>query len=92
MSFYKKNSFLGYLQNKGNKRTGMVNIIHVSPQYLSDSGERRDGTMRESDGNNEFGEDDDGNGSEFSIEPHPPTFSGAFSSAQVRDVFESEME
>ncbi|GLJ47474.1 hypothetical protein SUGI_1002090 [Cryptomeria japonica] len=81
-----KDSVLGCLQNKENTGTGMVSIIHVSPQYLSDSGERRDGTVQESDGTNEIGED--GYGSKFSIRPHLPAFSGAFSSAQVRDVFE----
>ncbi|GLJ25950.1 hypothetical protein SUGI_0497440 [Cryptomeria japonica] len=87
-----KNSVLGCLQNKGNTGTGMVRIIPVSPQYLSDSGERHDGTVREIDGTKEIGEEDDGYGSEFPIGPHLPAFSGAFSSAQVRDVFESEME
>ncbi|GLJ39396.1 hypothetical protein SUGI_0804560 [Cryptomeria japonica] len=85
-----KESVLGCLQNKGNTGTEMVSIIHVSPQYLSDSGERCNGTVQESDGTNEIGED--GYGSESSIRPHLPAFSGAFSSAQVRDVFESEME
>ncbi|GLJ39400.1 hypothetical protein SUGI_0804600 [Cryptomeria japonica] len=85
-----KDSVLGCLQNKGNTGTGMVSIIHVSPQYLSDSGEWRDGTVQESDGTTEIGED--GYGSEFSIRSHLPAFSGAFSSAQVRDVFKSEIE
>ncbi|GLJ47480.1 hypothetical protein SUGI_1002150 [Cryptomeria japonica] len=80
-----KDSVLGCLQNKENTGTGMVSIIHVSPQYLSDSGERRDDTVQESDGTNEIGED--GYGSEFSIRPHLPAFSGAFSSAQQYHLY-----
>ncbi|GLJ32289.1 hypothetical protein SUGI_0649760 [Cryptomeria japonica] len=62
-----KNSVLGCLQNKGNTGTEMVSIIPDSPQYLSDSGEQCDDKVRESDGTNEIGEEDDGYGSKLSI-------------------------
>lgn len=87
-----KNTVLGCLQNKVSATgTGMVRIIPVSPQYLSDIPEGRDATAQEEDGSNESGLDDDDCGIEFHGGSQLPAFSGPFSSVHVRDVFESEM-
>lgn len=87
-----KNTVLGCLQNKVSATgTGMVRIIPVSPQYLSDIAEGRDATVQEEDRSNESGLDDDDCGIELHGGPQLPAFSGPFSSVHVRDVFESEM-
>ncbi|KAL7094540.1 hypothetical protein ACP275_11G110100 [Erythranthe tilingii] len=87
-----KKSVMGSLQNQsGHAGSGMVKITPVFPLYLSDSmdnfvgfdedeDEQEAGPAGESDPENRRG-------------PHQlPAFSGAYTSAQVRDVFESEME
>ncbi|KAL3833387.1 hypothetical protein ACJIZ3_008123 [Penstemon smallii] len=83
-----KKSVMASLQSQsGHAGSGMVKITPVFPTYLSDS----------MDNFPVFGEDEEaiGNG-EVSSETRPgsqlPAFSGAYTSAQVRDVFESEME
>lgn len=86
-----KKSVMGFLQNSnGNTGSGMVRIVPVFPQYLSDSdGSIRgiEGTVDEvNDGNVEPTNPDTTQGSQL------PAFSGAFTSAQVRDVLESEID
>ncbi|XP_031279306.1 uncharacterized protein LOC116137748 [Pistacia vera] len=85
-----KKSVMGTLQNQaGRTGSGMVKILPVFPQYLSDSVDGLDGLA---------GIGDDAiNGNEESMpEPHGgsqmPAFSGVFTSNQVRDVFEIEMD
>lgn len=85
-----KKSVMSSLQNQsGHAGTGMVKITPVFPLYLSDSMDNIPGFG--------FGEDEEvsGNG-EVNSENRPgsqlPAFSGAYTSAQVRDVFETEME
>ncbi|OVA15445.1 hypothetical protein BVC80_1229g20 [Macleaya cordata] len=85
-----KKSVMGSLRNQcGNAGSGMVRIVPVFPQYLSDSMDGLDGLGAR---------DDDGiNGAE-ELMPETnrglqlPAFSGVFTSAQVSDVFEAEME
>lgn len=83
-----KKSVMGSLQNQsGHAGSGIVKITPVFPLYLSDS----------IDGFPGLAEDDEaGENSEVTAETRPgsqlPAFSGAFTSAQVRDVFETEME
>ncbi|CAL9090251.1 unnamed protein product [Musa textilis] len=86
-----KKSVMGCLQNQnGGTGSGMVRIVPVFPQYLSDSMDgldMLDGTEDETiNGNDESFMPDTHRGSQL------PVFSGAFTSAQVRDVFESEMD
>ncbi|KAJ8567217.1 hypothetical protein K7X08_019425 [Anisodus acutangulus] len=83
-----KKSVMGSLQNQsGHAGSGIVKITPVFPLYLSDS----------IDGFPGLAEDDEaGENSEVNAETRPgsqlPAFSGAFTSAQVRDVFDTEME
>ncbi|PIM99111.1 Molybdenum cofactor sulfurase, partial [Handroanthus impetiginosus] len=83
-----KKSVMASLQNQsGHAGSGIVKITPVFPLYLSDSMDNFPG----------FGEDEEASGkNEVNSETRPvsqlPAFSGAFTSAQVRDVFESEME
>ncbi|KAK9270585.1 hypothetical protein L1049_026166 [Liquidambar formosana] len=85
-----KKSVMGSLQNQcGRAGSGMVRIVPVFPQYLSDSVDGLDGLA---------GMEDDGiNGNEelmpeTNAGPQLPAFSGVFTSNQVRDVFETEMD
>ncbi|XP_058069235.1 uncharacterized protein LOC131218611 [Magnolia sinica] len=85
-----KKSVMGSLHNQsGCAGSGMVRIVPVFPQYLSDSVDDLDGFAGIEDegvnGNEEF-MPEARRGSQL------PAFSGAFTSAQVRDVFESEMD
>nr|GMD01010.1 molybdenum cofactor sulfurase [Ipomoea batatas] len=85
-----KKSVMGSLQNQsGLTGSGIVKITPVYPLYLSDSIDGFPG-LAEDD------EDEDGENGEVSTETRAgsqlPAFSGAFTSAQVRDVFETEME
>ncbi|GAV88975.1 hypothetical protein CFOL_v3_32396 [Cephalotus follicularis] len=85
-----KKSVMGSLQNQsGHTGSGMVKISPEYPLYLSDSVDGLDGFAGTED--NEVA----GNGEKAS-EARPgtqlPAFSGAFTSAQVRDVFETEMD
>ncbi|PIN03675.1 Molybdenum cofactor sulfurase [Handroanthus impetiginosus] len=83
-----KKSVMGCLQSQsGHAGSGIVKITPVFAMYLSDSMDNIPG----------FGEDEEASGNgEVNSENRPgsqlPAFSGAFTSAQVRDVFESEME
>ncbi|KAI3895767.1 hypothetical protein MKW98_025558 [Papaver atlanticum] len=85
-----KKSVMSSLQNQcGTAGSGMVRIVPVFPQYLSDSIDGLDGLVGI--------EDEGADGSEDLIpETHKgsqlPAFSGVYTSAQVRDVFEAEME
>ncbi|KAJ6838062.1 uncharacterized protein M6B38_322000 [Iris pallida] len=86
-----KKSVMASLQNpNGGTGAGMVRIVPVFPQYLSDSVDGLEGL----DG---F-EDEMINGDEEPVMPGTskvsqlPAFSGAYTSSQVRDVFESEMD
>lgn len=85
-----KKSVLGSLQNQsGVTRTGMVKITPVFPQYLGDSIDGLDGLIGNEDENLDENGDvkqDNQKGSQM------PAFSGAYTAAQVRDVFETEME
>ncbi|XP_022740172.1 uncharacterized protein LOC111292186 [Durio zibethinus] len=85
-----KKSVMGSLQNQsGSTGSGMVKITPEYPLYLSDSVDVLDGLGGIED--NEIG----ANGEKPS-ENRPgtqlPAFSGAYTSAQVRDVFETEMD
>ncbi|XP_057529131.1 uncharacterized protein LOC130807807 [Amaranthus tricolor] len=85
-----KKSVLGCLQNQsGVTGTGMVKITPVFSQYLGDSMDGLDGLIcaeeDEVDDNGEFKMDSQ-KGSQM------PAFSGAYTSAQVSDVFDTEME
>ncbi|KAL2252304.1 uncharacterized protein LOC105167468 [Sesamum indicum] len=83
-----KKSVMASLQNQsGHAGNGIVKITPVFPLYLSDSMDNFPG----------FAEDEEASGNgDVNTETRPgsqlPAFSGAFTSAQVRDVFESEME
>ncbi|TVT97133.1 hypothetical protein EJB05_57621, partial [Eragrostis curvula] len=88
-----KKSVMACLQSpSGGTGAGMVRIVPVFPQYLSDSVDGFDGVL---DGL----EDDtiipieEGSVSNSHHASHLPAFSGAYSSAQVREVIEeSEMD
>ncbi|KAL6637925.1 hypothetical protein ACP70R_025497 [Stipagrostis hirtigluma subsp. patula] len=87
-----KKSVMACLQSpSGGTGAGMVRIVPVYPQYLSDSVDGFDGVL---DGL----EDDtiipieEGSASSNHHASQLPAFSGAYSSAQVREVIESEMD
>lgn len=85
-----KKSVMGSLQNQsGSTGSGMVKLTPEFPMYLSDSVDGLDKLVGIED------EDVAANGEKVS-ETRPglqlPAFSGAFTSAQVRDVFETEMD
>ncbi|XAR57838.1 Molybdenum cofactor sulfurtransferase [Bertholletia excelsa] len=85
-----KKSVMGALQNQsGHAGSGIVKITPVFPLYLGDSIDGLPGFSGIED-------DETGGNGEVSSETRPgaqlPAFSGAFTSAQVRDVFETEME
>lgn len=86
-----KKSVMGTLQNQcGRTGSGMVRILPVYPQYLSDSVDGFD-TLAAI-------ENDTINGNEESVPEETnggkqmPAFSGVFTSNQVRDVFETEID
>ena len=86
-----KKSVMGNLHNQpGSAGSGMVKITPVFPQYLSDS-------MDGFDGLGGMEDDEVGGNGELTSEtrkesPLPPAFSGVYTSAQVRDVFETELD
>ncbi|KAL7224045.1 hypothetical protein ACSBR1_025490 [Camellia fascicularis] len=85
-----KKSVMASLQNQsGHAGSGIVKITPVFPLYLNDSIDGLPGFAGLED-------DEAGRNSELSSETRPgaqlPAFSGAFTSAQVRDVFETEMD
>lgn len=85
-----KKSVIGTLQSQGARTgSGMVRVLPIFPQYLSDS----------VDGFDVFGgnENDTVNGNEELLPEtqggsQMPAFSGVFTSNQVRDVFDTEMD
>ncbi|KAI3836873.1 hypothetical protein MKW98_005206 [Papaver atlanticum] len=85
-----KKSVMASLRNQsGSAGSGMVRIVPVFPQYLSDSIDGLDGLR---------GREDDGITADEEMMPEThkgsqlPAFSGVFTSGQVSDVFEAEME
>ncbi|KAL8199366.1 hypothetical protein R6Q57_012934 [Mikania cordata] len=85
-----KKSVIRSLQNQsGHAGSGIVKISPVFPLYLSDS---VDGMPRLAGIEDD---EDNGNGdamTESRPGPRLPAFSGAYTSAQVREVFDTEME
>lgn len=87
-----KKSVMSILQNQnGGTGSGMVRIVPVFPQYLSDS-------VDAFDDNEDYDQFANGNGGDSLTPPkihlgsQMPAFSGAYTSAQVRNVFETEVE
>ncbi|MCL7038678.1 hypothetical protein MKW94_016687 [Papaver nudicaule] len=85
-----KKSVMASLRNQsGSAGSGMVRIVPVFPQYLSDSMDGLDGLG---------GRENDGITADEELMPEThrgsqlPAFSGVFTSGQVSDVFEAEME
>lgn len=81
-----KKSVMGSLQSQcGQTGSGIVKILPVYPQYLSDSVDGLDFSV----GN----EDEAADSNEKHVgSSHLPAFSGVFTPNQVRDVFETEMD
>lgn len=92
-----KKSAIGILKNRdGGTGTGMVRIVPELPQYLSDSVDGLEGLDGLDAGAATGGGDEALQMPEASrrggaATQQLPAFSGAFTSSQVRDVFESEM-
>ncbi|KAD4888082.1 hypothetical protein R6Q59_034818 [Mikania micrantha] len=85
-----KKSVIRSLQNQsGHAGSGIVKISPVFPLYLSDSVDGIPGLARIED--DEIGGNVDVT-SESKPGPQLPAFSGAYTSAQVREVFDTEME
>ncbi|KAM7516586.1 hypothetical protein LguiA_006169 [Lonicera macranthoides] len=85
-----KKSVMASLQNQsGHAGSGIVKISPVYPLYMSDSIDGFTGLAGIED-------DEVGGNGEVASETHPgaqlPAFSGAYTSAQVRDVFETEID
>ncbi|KAF8406361.1 hypothetical protein HHK36_008448 [Tetracentron sinense] len=85
-----KKSVIGSLQNQcGSAGSGMVRIVPIFPHYLSDSVDGLDGLA---------GTEDKAIDDKEELTPETrqgsqlPAFSGVYTSAQVRDVFEIEMD
>ncbi|KAK7309239.1 hypothetical protein RJT34_05803 [Clitoria ternatea] len=86
-----KKSVMASLQNQsGSTGCGMVKITPEFPLYLSDSVDGLDGLAGIED--DEDVGDDGEKASETRQGSQLPAFSGAFTPAQVRDVFETEMD
>ncbi|XP_038881711.1 uncharacterized protein LOC120073139 [Benincasa hispida] len=85
-----KKSVMASLQNhSGSTGSGMVKITPEYPLYLSDSADGLDGFAGiEGDGDSENVD----KASETRQKSQLPAFSGAFTSSQVREVFETEMD
>ncbi|GAB2282549.1 hypothetical protein Dimus_017090 [Dionaea muscipula] len=84
-----KKSVMGSLQHQsGATGTGMVKITLVYPQYTADSIDPLDGLMVEDEEASENGDPREDSQKRSQM----PAFSGAYTSAQVRDVFDTEME
>lgn len=85
-----KKSVMGNLQNEsGSAGSGMVRIVPVFPQYLSDSMDRLDAFPGIEDEENDGSEDmlpETNKGTQL------PAFSGVYTSSQVREVFETDMD
>ncbi|KAL9261172.1 Molybdenum cofactor sulfurase-like protein [Drosera capensis] len=84
-----KKSVIGSLQHQsGATGTGMVKIIPIFPQYIDDAVDGIDELRVEDEEVYENGDLK----ADSQKESQMPAFSGAYTSAQVRDVFETEME
>ncbi|KAJ4824033.1 hypothetical protein Tsubulata_007429 [Turnera subulata] len=85
-----KKSVMASLQNEGGRTgSGMVRILPVFPQYLGDSVDGLDvlaGLEDDAINDEKEAAQETHGGSQM------PAFSGVFTSNQVRDVFETEME
>ncbi|CAL0311528.1 unnamed protein product [Lupinus luteus] len=85
-----KKSVMASLQNQsGSTGSGMVKLTPEFPLYLSDSGDGLDKLIGVEDGENTG---DCEKTSEARQPSQLPAFSGVYTSAQVRDVFETEMD
>ncbi|KAM6544151.1 hypothetical protein CsatB_008598 [Cannabis sativa] len=85
-----KKSVMGNLQSQGGRTgSGMVRILPVFPQYLSDS---MDGLDAIAGTENDTADGDEELLAEAQGGSHMPAFSGVFTSNQVRDVFETDMD
>ncbi|PON70122.1 Glycine dehydrogenase (decarboxylating) [Parasponia andersonii] len=85
-----KKSVMGSLQSQGGRTgSGMVRIVPVFPQYLSDS---MDGLDVLAGIENVTGNGDEELLPETQGGSQMPAFSGVFTSNQVRDVFETEID
>jgi selenocysteine lyase/cysteine desulfurase len=88
-----KKSVISCLQNRnGGTGSGMVRIVPVFPQYLSDSVDGLDMNVIDGLEDKTIMTPQDTVASLSHKDPGLPAFSGAFTSAQVRDVIESEMD
>jgi selenocysteine lyase/cysteine desulfurase len=87
-----KKSVMACLQNpSGGTGAGMVRIVPVFPQYLSDSVDGLDGVLDGLEDDTIIPVEDD-SASNSHHASQLPAFSGAYSSGQVREVIESEMD
>ncbi|XVE55964.1 hypothetical protein DITRI_Ditri03aG0199400 [Diplodiscus trichospermus] len=85
-----KKSVMASLQNQyGHTGSGLVKIIPIYPQYLSDSIDGLDILAGLED---ETAEQNEESLTERNVGSQMPAFSGVFTSNQVRDVFETEMD
>ncbi|XP_024975650.1 uncharacterized protein LOC112513580 [Cynara cardunculus var. scolymus] len=85
-----KKSVIGSLQNQpGHAGSGIVKISPVFPLYLSDSGDGMPELATIED--NEHGENGEGPSGNHGG-PRLPAFSGVYTSDQVREVFDTEMD
>uniref|UniRef100_A0A804U605 Uncharacterized protein n=1 Tax=Zea mays TaxID=4577 RepID=A0A804U605_MAIZE len=75
----------------GGTGAGLVRIVPVFPQYLSDSVDGFDGVLDGLEDDNII-PIEEGSASNSHHASQLPAFSGAYSSAQVREVIESEMD
>jgi selenocysteine lyase/cysteine desulfurase len=87
-----KKSVMACLQSpSGGTGAGLVRIVPVFPQYLSDSVDGFDGVLDGLEDDNII-PIEEGSASNSHHASQLPAFSGAYSSAQVREVIESEMD
>lgn len=90
-----KKSVIGSLQNQsGATGSGMVKITPEFPLYLGDSLDGLEGIASTNDEfalNGDNNATNDSNSSETRAGQQLPAFSGLYTSAQVKDVFETEM-
>ncbi|KAI3768395.1 hypothetical protein L2E82_19036 [Cichorium intybus] len=88
-----KKSVIRSLQNQsGHAGSGIVKISPVFPLYLSDSVDGIPGLAGIEDDQAGIGNGDSDSITETRPGPQMPAFSGAYTSAQVREVFDTEIE
>ncbi|XP_051178090.1 uncharacterized protein [Lolium perenne] len=88
-----KKSVMSCLQSpNGGTGAGMVRILPVFPQYLSDSVDGFDGVLDGLEDDTIIPVEEESATSNSHHASQLPAFSGAYSSAQVREVIESEMD